>query len=88
MEIGVRDLKQHLSAYLDRASQGERITVTDRGRPKAVLGPLPGGDHVARGIVEGWITQPSDATALPPAPQRYRSAVTVREMIDEDRHEG
>jgi prevent-host-death family protein len=50
MEIGVREFKEHLSEYLERAAGGEHLTVTDRGRPKAVLGPVPGGDHIARGI--------------------------------------
>src|SRR3989304_2803806 len=42
MDVGVRELKQRLSEYLDRAERGEIIRVTDRGRPKATLGPLPG----------------------------------------------
>ena len=39
MDVAIRDLKAKLSAYLKRASAGELITVTDRGRPIAVLGP-------------------------------------------------
>lgn len=87
MDVGVRELKQRLSEYLERAAQGERITVTDRGRRKAVLGPLPGGDNFERGIVEGWITPPQLAGPLPPPPTRYRASATVREMIEEDRGE-
>ena len=56
MEVGVRELKQRLSEYLDRASKGEIIQVTDRGVPKAVLGPLPGKLRIEEGIAEGWIT--------------------------------
>ena len=41
-DVGVRELKQHLSKYLDRAERGELLRVTERGRPKALLGPLPG----------------------------------------------
>ena len=41
-DVGVRELKQRLSEYLDRAQRGEVLRVTDRGRPKAVLGPLLG----------------------------------------------
>jgi prevent-host-death family protein len=37
--VGVRELKNHLSELLRRVVRGERITVTDRGRPVAVLGP-------------------------------------------------
>jgi prevent-host-death family protein len=59
MDVGVRELKQHLSAYLDRAASGESIRVTDRGVPKALLTPLPDVDRVEQGIAEGWITAPS-----------------------------
>jgi prevent-host-death family protein len=38
-EIGVRELKAHLSACLRRVQQGEHLTVTDRGRPIATLSP-------------------------------------------------
>jgi len=87
MTVGVRDLKQHLSAFLDRAANGERITITERGRPKAVLGPLPGGDHIEQGISEGWIAPADETGPLPAAPLRFRADVTVRTMIDEDRGE-
>ena len=63
----MRELKARLSEYLELAARGEHLTVTDRGRPRAVLGPLPGGDNVARGIAEGWIT-----AAQAPGPYRRR----------------
>ena len=37
--VGVRDLKNRLSEYLRRVAAGERITVTDRGRPVALMTP-------------------------------------------------
>jgi prevent-host-death family protein len=40
-EIGIRALKQNASAVVSRAAAGETITVTDRGRAVAQLGPLP-----------------------------------------------
>ena len=40
MTVGVRELKNRLSEFLRRVGEGERITVTDRGRPVAVLGPV------------------------------------------------
>lgn len=87
MDVGVRELKQRLSEYLERAARGEQITVTDRGRPKATLGPLPGGDHIARGLDEGWITPPAVTGPLPPAPRRARADATIAEMLAEDRGE-
>jgi len=39
--IGVRELRRDASRWLARARAGEVITITDRGRPVAQLGPLP-----------------------------------------------
>ena len=39
--VGIRELKAHLAEYIRRAERGESITVTDRGKPVARLGPEP-----------------------------------------------
>ena len=39
--VGIRELKNRLSEYLQRVSGGERVIVTDRGRPVAVISPPP-----------------------------------------------
>ena len=39
--VGVRELRQRASELLRRVEAGETIEVTDRGRPVAVLAPLP-----------------------------------------------
>jgi prevent-host-death family protein len=44
--VGIKDLKVHLGRYVSRAASGETITVTERGVPVAVLGPLSA-DRVA-----------------------------------------
>ena len=41
--VGVREIRQNLSVYLERVLAGEALTITDRGRPVAVLTPLPSG---------------------------------------------
>jgi len=38
--IGVRELKAQLSRQLKRVERGSRLTITDRGRPIAVLSPV------------------------------------------------
>lgn len=38
--VGAYDAKTHLSELLERASQGERITITRHGTPVAMLGPV------------------------------------------------
>lgn len=81
--VGIRELKARLSEYVGRAAAGERIVVTDRGRPVAHLVPLEGASMIARGVEEGWIT-PASRTRLAPAP-RFRSSRSVADVLDEDR---
>jgi prevent-host-death family protein len=84
-DVGVRELKQHLSEYLDRAERGELLRVTERGRPKALLGPLPGRARLEEGIAEGWLT-PSSGAGLRRA-RRWKSSRRVLDAIAEDRGE-
>lgn len=40
MEVGVRELRDNLSRYLDRVRAGEELVVTDRGRAIARVLPV------------------------------------------------
>jgi prevent-host-death family protein len=40
--VRIRELRQRASELVRRVEAGETIEVTDRGRPVAVLAPLPG----------------------------------------------
>lgn len=84
-DVGVRELKQRLSEYLDRAERGELVRVTERGRPKALLGPLPGRARVDEGVAEGWIT-PATGTGLAPV-RRWKTPRQVLDALAEDRDE-
>lgn len=86
MDVGVRELKQHLSAYLERAARGETIRVTDRGVPRAILGPVPGAVRLEEGVAQGWVSAPK--TSGPPARiKRARAAMSIDEALAEDRGE-
>lgn len=37
--VGIRELKNRLSRYLKRVRAGERLVVTERGEPVAILSP-------------------------------------------------
>lgn len=39
--VGVRELKDRLSQYLKRVKAGERLVVTERGAPIAIITPPP-----------------------------------------------
>jgi len=87
MDVGVRELKQHLSRYVDRAARGETIRVTDRGVPKAILAPVPGVPRLEEGINQGWISAPKDRRAAPGRVRRVRAAMRIDEALAEDRGE-
>jgi prevent-host-death family protein len=85
MDVGVRELKAQLSAYLKRAAAGEVITVTDRGRPVAVLGPPLGGVDLEVAQAEGWVTGPT-RRGLGPV-RRQPARTSVLQALNEDRDE-
>jgi prevent-host-death family protein len=45
---GIRELRQRASELLRRVEAGETIEITDRGRPVAVLAPLPDASPTAK----------------------------------------
>jgi prevent-host-death family protein len=86
MDVGIRELKARLSSYVERARDGETIRVTDRGRPVAILGPLPTEDLIEQGIREGWIT-PGNGEPPPKRWRRFKATRSIQELLDEDRGE-
>ena len=83
MNVGIRALKEHLSEYLERAARGELILVTDRGAPKAMLGPAPGRFNLAVGIAEKWVRA---GDQQPPQPaRRSRSKLSIQRALRDDR---
>ncbi len=46
--VGIRELRQRASELLRRVATGETIEITDRGRPVALLAPLPDGNALDR----------------------------------------
>jgi prevent-host-death family protein len=87
MDVGVRQLKQHLSRYVERAARGQTIRVTDRGVPKAILAPLPGVPRLEDGIKRGWISAPKAPTPPPIRVRRARGAMRIDDALAEDRGE-
>lgn len=87
--VGVRELRQRASELLRRVEAGETIEVTDRGRPVAVLAPLPGGAPLERLRSSGEVIEAtSDLDDLPepispPPGQELPSAILARLRRDE-----
>jgi prevent-host-death family protein len=86
-EIGIRELKSGLSKYLQRVARGERITVTERGRPVALLIPIdePSTVRLQAMVTAGtarWMGGKPRGSARP---ARLRSGPSVSQTISEDR---
>ncbi|MGH8906238.1 MAG: type II toxin-antitoxin system Phd/YefM family antitoxin [Egibacteraceae bacterium] len=65
MEVGIRELRDHLSRYLDRVRDGDELVVTDHGRAIARVVPISGERTFDRLVAEGLIERA-------PAAQRHR----------------
>jgi prevent-host-death family protein len=61
--IGIRELRQQASRHLRDVERGETIEVTDRGRPVALLVPVPQTGAVAR-LVAGGRMVPAEGDLL------------------------
>ena len=90
--VGVRELRQNLSKYLERVKDGETLTVTERGHEVARLVPsgkdtTPGYRRLAEKF--GATVPRGDLLAvidgLPPG--RSRSDGTTDAFLDESRRE-
>jgi prevent-host-death family protein len=87
--IGIRELRQKASEYLRRVEGGETIEVTDRGRPVALLTPIPDAPPLERlraaGDVDGASGSMDDLPEpLPLAPgQEAPSVILARMRADE-----
>lgn len=90
--VGVRELRQNLSVYLDRVKAGETLEVTEHGQPVAQLGPRPSKPRsiIDQMIEEGRITPATlDHRTIPPPlpnPSPGTSPLTdiLLQMRDED----
>jgi prevent-host-death family protein len=84
-EVGVRELRDHLSAWLEAVAAGREITVTDRGKPVARIVPVTGRSKLDRLIAEGLVVPASrpvePANARPPIPV----ADSVSDLVIEQR---
>lgn len=71
MTVGIRELKNRLSHYLDRVRAGERLAVTDRGTlvayivPAAAASELEGLIRLVREDRASWEGGKPEGTASP-----------------------
>jgi prevent-host-death family protein len=86
--VGVRELRQNLSIYLDRVKKGEALTVTEHGTAVAILRPLPDASSTLdRLVAEGRATPPSRSLHELPRPLRMELDRPLAQLLDAEREE-
>ena len=89
--IGVRELRQHASRYLDLVKAGETVEVTERGELVALLVPVRRGDSTRDRLVAAGKLIPASAptgrlrSSHPIVPEAGEP--TNEELLDAEREE-
>ncbi|MGH9205515.1 MAG: type II toxin-antitoxin system Phd/YefM family antitoxin [Acidimicrobiales bacterium] len=87
--IGVRELRQHASRYLDKVRSGEVVEITDRGKLVALLiSPEPAATAREHLIASGRLTPARSVFQLPVrrrVDEGDRSATELLSELREDR---
>lgn len=83
MEVGIRELRNHLSRHLDRVRHGEEVVITDRGRAIARVVPVGGERTLDRLVAEGLVTPASRAKAK--TGRAIRTAGAASDLVTEQR---
>ena len=88
-QIGIRELRQHASVYVDLAERGYTVDITNRGRLVAQLVPVrePGSPLerlIAAGIIEP-AEEPGGASDIEPYPSPVSGKPAASEILGQAR---
>jgi prevent-host-death family protein len=59
VHVGVRELRDHLSRWLEKVKQGEEVIVTERGRPVAKIASVDLPSQYQR-LIDAGLIEPSE----------------------------
>jgi prevent-host-death family protein len=79
-ETGIRELRDHLSRYLDRVRAGEELTITDRGTAIAKIVPISKPRPFDWLVRDGLIELASTSTRRRPA-RRVHTREPVSDLV-------
>jgi len=85
IEVGIRELKNQLSHYIDQVCAGKEIIVTEHGKPVAWLTALTeADDRLARLIASGAV-RPAVKPKSPRPRGRFKATGSVSEIVINER---
>ncbi len=83
VEVGIRDLRDGLSRHLASVVEGNRIVVTDHGKPIAQIVPLGHSPRLEQLMKEGRVTAAKAPKRDPGEP--IDLGVSVLDLLDQQR---
>ena len=92
--IGIRELRQHASIYVDLAEKGQTVDITNRGRLVARLVPAGDAESPLERLIAAGVLRPAedpgsllDIEAAPPVPPgRPTASEILQQMREDDRY--
>ncbi len=92
--IGIRELRQHASVYVDLVEKGETVDITNRGRLVARLVPARDVESPLERLIAAGIIRPAedpgsllDIEPAPPVPEGQPTASEILlQMREEERY--
>lgn len=82
-EVGIRQLRDHLSKYLEQVRGGDELVVTDRGRAIARVLPMSGERTIERLIREAKVSPATTRKRSLPTPLKAKGSVS--DLVAEQR---
>lgn len=83
-QVGVRELRQNLSVYLDRVKRGETLSVTEHNHIVAVLGPVRNAAHPLQALLASGSATPAHRPPSElPRPVRLKAGVSLSALVRE-----
>src|SRR6202050_1885601 len=83
--IGIRELRQHASVYVDLVEKGQTVDITNRGRLVARLVPARDVESPLERLIAAGIIQPAEDPGslldVEPAPPVPEGQLTVSEIL-------
>ena len=84
-EVGIRELKNGLSKYIDRVRAGEEVIVTDRGRPVARLSSVDASEDRLADLVSAGLVRPPSSRERHVPKRRIKAKAPVSDLVAEQR---
>ena len=83
-EVGIRQLRDNLSRYLDQVRDGSEVTITDHGRAIAQIIPLNRPRRLDQMIADGLVTPANSNHRVLPS-RRVETSEPVSPLVADQR---